>query len=399
MRKLYLLGFIICVCFSSIIHAQTTGSLGKGLNFIAPDSTFSLKLGIRIQPLLSINYRDFETFTDPSLDEIQMTLRRGRIKFDGWVHNPNIVYKLELALGSRNLGGADQYTSFANRMVLDAVVKWQFAPGYYVWFGQTKLPGNRERVVSSQKLQFVDRSIVNGRFNIDRDIGFQLHIKKKVANNPLNLAFAVSIGDGRNISSFNAGGLEYTGRIEYLPFGSFKNKGDYFQSDLAREEKLKTSIGATFDFNHDAVRQRGNQGSYVLDSSGNFATQSLSAGFLDLCVKYSGWSWETEFAHKSAPTPVLYENGNRINAFYTGWGLNTQTAYLLKSNWEFGVRYSHIEPDQNVDIKLGNQTQYTAVVSKYVVGHSLKIQSDISYSTFQLEASEWQFRFQVEIAL
>lgn len=398
MKKIYSL-FVFALIGSALVTAQTSGTLGKGFNFIAPDSTFSLKLGIRIQPLLSINYRDFETFTDPSLDELQMTLRRGRIKFDGWVHNPNVVYKLELALGSRNLGGADQYTSFANRMVLDAVVKWQFAPGYYVWFGQTKLPGNRERVVSSQKLQFVDRSIVNGRFNIDRDIGFQLHIKKKLANNPLNLAFAISMGDGRNISTFNAGGLEYTGRVEYLPFGSFKNKGDYFQSDLEREEALKASLGVTFDFNHDAVRQRGNMGAYVLDSNGNFVTQSLSTWFVDLCVKYQGWSWETEFADKSAPMPVYLENGNRINAFYTGWGINTQTAYLLKSNWEFGIRYSFVEPDKDVDVKLGNQTQYTAVLSKYVVGHSLKIQSDISYSTYQFEDPEWQFRLQVEVAL
>ena len=398
MKKIYSL-FVFALIGSALVTAQTSGTLGKGFNFIAPDSTFSLKLGIRIQPLLSINYRDFETFTDPSLDELQMTLRRGRIKFDGWVHNPNVVYKLELALGSRNLGGADQYTSFANRMVLDAVVKWQFAPGYYVWFGQTKLPGNRERVVSSQKLQFVDRSIVNGRFNIDRDIGFQLHIIKKHANNPLNLAFAISMGDGRNISTFNAGGLEYTGRVEYLPFGSFKNKGDYFQSDLEREETLKASLGVTFDFNHDAVRQRGNMGAYVLDSNGNFVTQPLSTWFVDLCVKYQGWSWETEFADKSAPMPVYFENGNRINAFYTGWGINTQTAYLLKSNWEFGIRYSFVEPDKDVDVKLGNQTQYTAVLSKYVVGHSLKIQSDISYSTYQFEDTEWQFRLQVEVAL
>lgn len=369
------------------------------MNFVAPDSTFALKFGVRMQPLLSINYRDFETFTDPASDDLLMTLRRGRLKFDGWVHNPNVVYKLELALGSRNLGGGNQYTNFANRLVLDAVVKWQFAPGYYVWFGQTKLPGNRERVVSSQKLQFVDRSIVNGRFNIDRDIGFQLHIKKQLAGNPLNMAFAVSMGEGRNISAFNAGGLEYTGRIEYLPFGKFKNKGDYVQSDLVREQTLKASLGVTFDYNDQAVRQRGNMGSFLVDSTGQFISQSLSTWFVDLSVKYRGWSWETEFANKSAAMPVYFEGDTRVDAFYTGWGFNTQTAYLLKSNWEFGLRYSHVSPDENVDIILGDQTQYTAVVSKYIVGHSLKVQSDITYATYELADSEWQFRLQVEVAL
>jgi hypothetical protein len=38
-------------------------------------------------------------------------------------------------------------------------------------FGQTKLPGNNQRVVSSGSLEFTDRTINNSRFNIDRDFG------------------------------------------------------------------------------------------------------------------------------------------------------------------------------------------------------------------------------------
>ena len=398
MKHNYLL-LILVFLVGIQLPAQVSGSFGKGFNYEAIDKSFSLKFGLRIQPLLSVNYRDFESFTDPSLDEIQMSIRRARLKFDGYAFNPNIVYKLELALGSRNLGGTDQHTNFAARLVLDAVLKWQFAPDFYLWFGQTKLPGNRERVISSQKLQFVDRSIVNGRYNIDRDVGFQLHIKKKLAANPLNLAFAVSMGEGRNITDFNAGGLEYTGRIEYLPFGAFKNKGDYSEGDLEREQTIKTSIGVTFDYNHDAVRQRGNQGAYIVDSNNRLVTQSLSTWFVDMITKYKGWALEAEYANKSAPQPVFYEGDQRVNAFYTGWGFTTQTSYLLKSNWEFGLRYSYVHPDVDVDVKLGNQTQFTAVISKYVFGHNLKVQSDISYSTYQLVDGEWQFRLQVELAL
>lgn len=395
MKKLLLSLFAMII--ASVAWAQVSGSLEDGLNFVAPDKSFSLKFGVRIQPFLSINYRDFESFTDPSIDEIQMTIRRSRLKFDGYAFNPNIVYKLELAMGQRNLGGQTVYTGNAPRLVLDAVVKWQFAPGYYVWFGQTKLPGNRERVVSSQKLQFVDRSIVNGRYNIDRDMGLQFHVKKKLADKPLNLAFALSMGEGRNVSEFNAGGLEYTGRVEFLPFGAFKNKGDYSEGDLEREESVKTSIGITFDYNHHAVRQRGNQGSYVTDSNNLLVSQSLSTWFVDMVTKYNGWSLSGEYAHKSAPNPIVYSPENRINAFYTGWGLTGQLAYVFPSNWEFGGRCSFVAPDEYVDIKLGNQTQYTAVISKYVAGHTLKIQSDISYSLYELTDAEWQFRLQVEI--
>ena len=393
---LFTLGIVALVASTS---AQVTGTFGKGLNFEAPDKSFSLKFGLRIQPMLSINYRDFERFTDPTLDEIQMGIRRGRLKFDGYAFNPKLEYKLELALGQRNLGGVDVHTGGGARLVLDAVIKYQFAPGYYLWFGQTKLPGNRERVISSQKLQFVDRSIVNGRFNIDRDMGFQLHIKKKLADKPLNLAFALSMGEGRNISDFNAGGLEYTGRVEFLPFGAFKNKGDYSGGDLEREQTVKTSIGVTFDYNDRAVRQRGNQGNYVVDTNLNLVTQSLSTWFVDMMTKYNGWSIEAEFAHKTAPNPVVFVGENRFDAFYTGWGISSQLGYVFPSNWEFAGRYSFVAPEELVDVKLGNQTQYTAVISKYIHGHSLKIQSDITYSVYEFADPGWQFRFQVEVAL
>jgi hypothetical protein len=46
-------------------------------------------------------------------------------------------------------------------------------------FGQTKLPGNNQRVVSSGSLEFTDRTINNSRFNIDRDFGLFLDYSHK----------------------------------------------------------------------------------------------------------------------------------------------------------------------------------------------------------------------------
>ena len=64
----------------------------------------------------------------------------------------------------------------------DAVVKYKATKNLEFWFGQTKLPGNRERVISSQALQFVDRSLVNSRFNIDRGSGIQFRSHHKLGN-------------------------------------------------------------------------------------------------------------------------------------------------------------------------------------------------------------------------
>ena len=37
--------------------------------------------------------------------------------------------------------------------ILDAYLKWNFYKNFEIWAGQTKLRGNRERVISSQNLQ------------------------------------------------------------------------------------------------------------------------------------------------------------------------------------------------------------------------------------------------------
>ncbi len=81
---------------------------------------------------------------------------------------------MELGLSNRDISGASEFTSNAPRYILDAVIKYNFSENFELWFGQTKLPGNIERVISSGNLQQVDRSLLNSRFNIDRDMGIQL---------------------------------------------------------------------------------------------------------------------------------------------------------------------------------------------------------------------------------
>ncbi|MFT6136696.1 MAG: hypothetical protein ACJAZM_003201, partial [Cyclobacteriaceae bacterium] len=224
---------------------------GKGLTAISKDSTMYVKFGFRFQTLYAAKHNALN-----STWEENFLVRRSRLKFDGWVFSPKVIYKLELGLSNRDTrsGRVDESGNTAS-LLLDAVVKWNFSPGWSLWFGQTKLPGNRERVISSQKLQFVDRSLVNGLFTLDRDIGVQLRHKSIIGKSVFNQAFAVSTGEGRDIIVANPlNGKQYTARVELLPFGEFTSKGDYFGTDLKRERSPKLSIGVTGDYNSNAVR-------------------------------------------------------------------------------------------------------------------------------------------------
>ncbi|MGB5462082.1 MAG: porin, partial [Aureibaculum sp.] len=153
------------------MSAQETNApqFGKGLfNLVGKDSTYTMKIAARMQFLAVANFEEGES------GESNFLVRRARLKFDGYAFSPKLKYKMELGLSNRDISGASEFTSNAPRYILDAVIKYNFAKNFELWFGQTKLPGNIERVISSGNLQQVDRSLLNSRFNIDRDMGIQL---------------------------------------------------------------------------------------------------------------------------------------------------------------------------------------------------------------------------------
>ncbi len=366
------------------------------MRVMAEDSSFSLKMGFRVQTLYSgVLNLESSQWND------QILIRRARLKFDGFAFSPKLVYKVELGLSNRDLaGGNNIQTGFTSRLILDAVLKWNFYNRWSLWVGQTKLPGNRERVISSQNLQFVDRSLVNSRFTLDRDTGIQLRHSDKVGKKGIiREIFSISMGEGRNIIAPNIGGYDYTFRMEYLPMGSFKAKGDYFSSDLEREETPKLAIGATYDFNDGAAKQRGQLGLFMIDSIGNQFTNDLHTIFIDAIFKYKGLSFQSEYAHKRAKEEIIVASEFGDLKYGTGTGFVFQGGYLWPCNLELGGRYTSIRSDSQEFSSIRDVNEYTFVLSRYFKRHNLKIQSDISFIDRLSGDNFLQFRMQVELAI
>ena len=351
-----------------------------------------MKIGARFQFLSTTMMQDGEN------PETSFLVRRARLKFDGFAYSPKLTYKLELGLSNRDLGGASVYSGYGSRMILDAVLKYNFYKNFVVWGGQTKLPGNRERVISSANLQQVDRSLLNAKFTLDRDVGFQLRHHFTLFNNFIvRESFALSQGEGRNIITGNLGGHQYTGRIELLPFGKFTGKGDYSGSDLKREPTPKLSLASSYDHNNNAVKTRSNQGSYMETDYGYFET-NINTLFVDAMFKYNGFSFMAEYAKRNAKDPIAKnsdgtETGDIVQV---GTGLNFQSGYLFKKNWEISGRFSNVKLDENITGKVP-ENQYTLGLSKFIVGHKLKVQTDVSYidSSFLSDTVMWRLQFDI----
>jgi hypothetical protein len=371
-------------------NARTT-TFGKGIiSHTSHDNLWSIQMNARMQ-LLS----QFETSSQFKTFESSALLRRARFRLKGFLYSPKIRYKLELGFSNHDMRGGGSANHQTPLIIYDALVIWEFAKNFEFWFGQAKLPGNIERVISSGSLQFVDRSALNSEFNIDREFGLWLRHQFNLTDTFLiREKVAVSQGEGRNITIQNSGGYQLTSRLEFLPFGKFKDNGAFFGSDLSREKKLKTLIGVGFSLNDGATKERGSQGNYFLnlDPVKDQRTLELletdaTTFFVDATLKYQGFSFLGEYAQREATDKTLIRTGS-------GW--NVSAGYMPNHKWEVSTRFAAISLDE---YQTDNRKEYTLGFSRYFVGHRFKVQSDFSYMDFSHQKDQLVFRVQVEVHL
>lgn len=364
---------------------------GRGLGITSPDSVFLLNIRFRIQNRLAFTT---QSSSDLSIDQVEARVRRLRLRLDGFLYNPKLTYVIQLAFSRGDLDFED--TGFPN-IIRDAMVLYSFNEHFAVGLGQTKLPGNRQRVNSSGDLQLPDRSIVNSTFNVDRDFGLQLYYNNHFENFYFVLRGAISSGEGRNFNSSDRG-LAHTVRLELLPLGRFTNNGDYFEGDLEREKKPKVSLGVTYSDNNNATRTGGQLGKFL------FEARDINTYMVDFLTKYSGWSFASEFLRRASDDPITTD-GVDLRYVYAGHGENYQASHLFRNNLEVTGRYSRVRPNSDIQLLTPELQQYTAGATKYLKGHRVKFQADLTYETRtwlqgpNQNADNWQLRFQVEAGI
>lgn len=368
-------------------------SYGKGLGITSPDSLFQLNIRFRMQNRVSYIQADGED------NRYEAQIRRLRLRFDGYVGNPQFLYVIQLSFAPGDVGVIEEGDNI--NIIRDAAViyrpndsKWSFI------FGQTKLPGNRQRVNSSGALQLTDRTINNAKFNIDRDFGFQAYyINEKKNKFSYNLKTAVSTGEGRNWTKTSDDGVALTGKFELFPFGSFKKNGYYFEGDIVREESPKLLLSGAYHQNNRAVRTQGQLGNEL------FTPRTIRAIFLDGLVKYNGWSFMTAYMQRHANELIAYNplDLTESNYVYGGYGMDYQMSYVFPSNYEIIGRYSTQNMDKEIEAFTPSTKQYSLGVTKYIWEHALKLQTELTYNDLDYFSgttkNNWYARFQIEIGI
>ena len=394
-QKSLIAALVLLASFATQAQDTTESKFGKGLfNVVAKDSSYSANFTVRMQSLFTSNW-DIPEVGDWSDAETNMLIRRARLKFKGFAFSPNLEYKLQLGLSNRDMSGGSEFTRNTPRYILDAVVMWNFYENFELWVGQTKLPGNREQLISSGSLETVDRSLVNSYFNFGREMGLQLHHKTNLGGDVLmKEAVSVSQGEGRNVTQGNIGGHLYMGRLEFYPFGDFDA---YSGADLDREETPKLAVGVSYAYDNDAVQTESNAGDYMFNDTGFYNTD-ISTLFVDAMFKYQGFSLMGEYGNRSADNAFARNSDGTLtgDVVNIGDGFNLQAGYVFDNDIQVVGRYTTIDPDDQITDVIENQ--YTFALSKYIVKHKLKVQTDLSYTDLNRNFNDGLlYRLQLEI--
>jgi len=392
--SLLLLSCTVCLAYRAVAQTEVDerSMQFKGLNFASKDSLFFINFRFRMQNRMGFVTEDAE---DLGVREWDARVRRLRLRGDGYILGEKLAYSVQLSFSR---GDQDSENTGVANIVRDAVVFYHFTDNFYIAFGQNKLPGNRQRVNSSGQLQFADRSIVNSTLTIDRDFGLKAYYVNTLGNAVYEFKGAISTGEGRSVNNTDKG-LAYTGRVEFLPFGSFTNDGDYSEGDLEREQKPKLSLAGGYSYNKATTNTGGQLGEDL------FAPVDMKTLMFDAIFKYNGWAYAAEFIKRDVNNPLTYNSNGKLSYAYEGYGLNNQLSYIFKSNFETAFRYSYLEPSKRLAAFEDTREVYELGLTKYLRGHKVKAQINMSYNVANQNYSlnhhknYWGAMFQIELGI
>lgn len=380
-----------------VVAADSSGDYLKvkysypGFEMKTADGLFSTKLVWRAQ--LRYTYpnrsdpRSLGNFTTRE-DVSNFEARRLRMKIGGHGYKKWIKYYFEVDLQpSKNVDGG-----LGDRArVIDYRITIQPIDEIGIRVGQWKINYNRERVDSSGRQTFVERSIVNRIFTVDRQIGamVQGHLFKKT---PADLRYYAGVFNGEGRATNNDDGENmYMGRLQWNFLGRDLK---WRQSDVKYHEKPSGSLAFAAATNNGRCTRWSSSGCGHLTAFPN-PTMATLAQFRrtqwmqEFAFKYKGLAIQQEYHQmkikdKSTMITLDYQ-GLYAQIGYTNHG----TLKPLPEGTELAFRYAYvIEPRSALDnVNTNRREEFTVGLNYFISGHNNKVTLDYSYLTLKDFAS------------
>ena len=330
--------------------------------------------------------------------------RRLRMKIGGYGFKPWLKYYFEVDLQpSRD---PDSSAVSSSTRVIDwriDLAKWSWG-GFRV--GQWKIDMNRERVDSSGRQQFVERSIVNRIFTIDRQVGVQLrgHVFK---NTRADMRYYAGVfnGEGRGVRNVNEE-MMYSGRLQWNFMG---RDLAWRQTDVEYTEKPTGSLAVGGMTTEGPCTRWSSSGCGRLDGFDSPIVAGDRQFKIDQVVqefafKYRGFSIQQEYHRK-------YITDRSVATKYDLTGAYVQSGYFFNNlidavpaPLELAFRYAFVDEPNEVDRSFENERkEHTLAANWFFAGHNNKLTLDYSYLTLDngltgIDDDSNRIRFQWDVS-
>jgi hypothetical protein len=375
----------------SVAHAddeiplKLRGDFGEGFGVETIDGSFGMGLRARAQTRTTVVVPEAED-EDPTAD---FQIRRLRLTLDAHGWGELVTLKIQLAFAP-----LDQ-DPVAPVPLRDAFVTFAPLRDLKIRAGQMKVPFGRQRVVSSGNQQMVDRSIVTGELNVDRDVGVQLFSEDLFgASGVLGYNLGVFGGDGRNRVSGGYGFL-YAGRVAVRPVGG--ELGDDLEEVDFRGDKPRLQLAASGAFNHQTDRERSTIGEVF--QTGPWADYAHVGA--DTSFKFAGLSMTGEFFLRRALVDrnTAEVEGERLtDVARSGYGGFFQVGQLIAKKYEISARAGSLHVLGDPEGGLEPEKELGGALSYYGKKHALKLQADVFYLWENWGEGRVQTRLQLQVA-
>ena len=432
---------------ASLQSTQATSGYADGFFIASPDGNFKLKINGDLQARYAYNWlssRDMmnsqngvpvgpgtnsDTFNVAGVSKAAygFEIRRAKLEFSGhfgdpsWQYATTIAYQQFFASNTFAPGYANGASSSAGTLASgggvsggdnyaggfsleNAYLAKDLGGGTRVLVGQFKSPFLREWMVSSKGQMAVERSIVTSLFNTGWTQGLELDwqgdaLRAKVSYNDGANNANMGATSGTAVNSANGNGnlgvgftqWAFTGRMEWMPFGSWSMFDDYSSergagSGLLLGAGVNWQRGGQQQVTTGAVASSPSPGSGNADA--NFFTWTADATWdLGGASLSAAWMMNTSYAQISG--------SQSINSY----GAQVQGAFFVTDTVELFARWEWMETactaaNSSVPNIVFN-TASDAFVNNigtvggnwYIRGHALKFTTDVGVSwnplTFQ----------------
>ena len=232
----------------------------------------------------------------------------------------------------------------------DAYLDWDASKRglFHIRGGQFKVPFGRQEFTSSEKQQFVDRSILSFEFTKSRDVGVMLW--GATAQSRVAWALGAFNGNQRNRPANDNGKMQWNARLTFQPWGDV----GYSEADFESKDHPLLAVEGEFEKND----------RHGVTNANDLADRTFG---LNGVVKYKGLSLFGEYFWR--------ERTPETGAAFASNGFNAQAGcFVLGRHLEVAARYAAWDPtDAVADNDL---SELAGAVNYYIRGHHLKATGD-----------------------